>query len=202
MRYLSSIIDYIFKIDTEDDVSLQSLGFDKGTGNLYQGTPWHYLPSIINYLKVSNTDVFIDYGSGKGRVLLFAGRYEFKRIIGVELSKELIDISKNNLRSCKKMLRCKNFDLVNKNVIDYEVPKDSTIIFLFNPFPIEIINCVIENIKKSVSQFPRFVRLVYHNPVYAEHIERLHGLIRINKITFTNLNLYKQHCIFYEISIK
>ena len=40
---------------------------------------------------------FIDFGSGKGRVLMMAAEYPFKQVIGVELSPELNEIAKQNI---------------------------------------------------------------------------------------------------------
>src|ERR1700680_3118745 len=41
-------------------------------------------------------DVFVDYGSGMGRVLLMAARYPFRRVIGVEISAVLNEIARKN----------------------------------------------------------------------------------------------------------
>src|SRR5690242_902248 len=40
---------------------------------------------------------FIDFGSGKGRVLMVASEYPFRQVIGVELSSELNEIAKQNI---------------------------------------------------------------------------------------------------------
>src|SRR5262245_38553083 len=45
---------------------------------------------IMNELPIDWRDlVFVDLGSGKGRALLLASRYPFKRVIGVEISRVL-----------------------------------------------------------------------------------------------------------------
>ena len=41
---------------------------------------------------------FIDFGSGKGRVLLVASHYPFRQVIGVEFSPELHEIAQENIR--------------------------------------------------------------------------------------------------------
>jgi predicted RNA methylase len=40
---------------------------------------------------------FVDIGSGKGRALIIAAEYAFKRIIGVEYSPSLATICRRNL---------------------------------------------------------------------------------------------------------
>ena len=42
--------------------------------------------------------VFIDFGSGKGRTLLLASKYRFRRIVGVEFSPELHLVAQHNIR--------------------------------------------------------------------------------------------------------
>ena len=41
---------------------------------------------------------FIDFGSGKGRALLLASEYPFKRIVGLEFSPELHAIAEQNIQ--------------------------------------------------------------------------------------------------------
>ena len=47
-------------------------------------------------------DVFIDLGSGMGRMVLEAARYPFKRVIGVELVEQLHDLARANLASTRQ----------------------------------------------------------------------------------------------------
>ena len=49
-------------------------------------------------------DVFVDYGAGKGRTVVLASTYQFKRVIGVELAPELAAIAEENLfRAIKRL---------------------------------------------------------------------------------------------------
>ena len=54
---------------------------------------------------------FIDVGSGKGRVLLMAADYPFRRILGIELLADLHRVAQENIRAYKaESQRC--FDVV------------------------------------------------------------------------------------------
>lgn len=64
----------------------------------YAGTP----PTVAEHLIGLVADrargfTFIDYGAGKGRVLLIAARYQFDRVVGVELSEPLIRVAAANI---------------------------------------------------------------------------------------------------------
>ncbi len=79
---------------------------------------------------------FIDLGSGKGRTLLMASDYPFRRIIGVELLPSLHKIAQENLRLYKsKTQKCFALESICGDATDFPLPADPLVIFLFNPFP-------------------------------------------------------------------
>jgi hypothetical protein len=60
--------------------------------------PWLF-EQLMQALPIDFTQfTFIDLGSGKGRVLLMASAYPFKRIIGVEFMPELHRVAQENIR--------------------------------------------------------------------------------------------------------
>jgi SAM-dependent methyltransferase len=94
--------DAKYHIDTQMPVAiadLETTAPGAKFANRYQGSPVAVLHRIIRRLKVDRQRfTFIDLGSGKGRVLLIAGQYPFKSIIGVEFSKTLHDIALTNIQ--------------------------------------------------------------------------------------------------------
>jgi len=111
-----------------------------------------------------NEDVFLDYGSGKGRVLVQAGMYRFRRIIGVEMLAELNGIANENIRRVKRKLKCKEITTVTANAAFYKVPTDVTVIFLFNSFIGDALSAVQAQIRDSLDESPRKLTLIYMNP--------------------------------------
>lgn len=70
-------------ISTMRRVSLTSLGIDDPDYNDYVATPYCDIGRALRLLRVrEQTDVFVDLGSGKGRVVLVAAQLAFKRVIG------------------------------------------------------------------------------------------------------------------------
>src|SRR5437763_11062946 len=63
----------------------------------YEPSGWGYLARALDPAEVGPDDVFVDFGSGKGRVVYQAGRLPFRRVIGVEVSEELNRIARRNL---------------------------------------------------------------------------------------------------------
>ena len=79
-------------------------------------------------------DAFLDYGSGMGRVLVVAGTFPFRRVIGVELSPQLAQIASENVKLARKKMKCCDIQVVVADAAAYEVPADVTFIFFYNPF--------------------------------------------------------------------
>lgn len=111
-------------------------------------------------------DVFIDFGSGKGRVVLQAAlHYPFRTVYGVEISKHLHTIAEGNLEAVANRLRCRDARLVRADVLDFDIPDDVTVAFFFNPFRAEVFSTVVGKLLESVDRNPRRLRIVYGNPV-------------------------------------
>jgi hypothetical protein len=109
---------------------------------------------------------FIDLGSGKGRTLLMASDYPFRRIIGVELLPSLHQIAQDNLRQYKsESQKCFALESICADATAFSLPADPLVIFLFNPFPESGMRRVVANVDQSLREPPRPVYVLYHNPL-------------------------------------
>ena len=154
-------------IRTSGLISLEELGLeiqDREERTHYTPAGWMTLRRVLPKKEVSRDDVFIDYGSGMGRVLLQACRYPFSRVIGVELSEQLHRIAQENVDRLRPQLRCE-VELVNTDAREYQVPDDVTVAFFFNPFVGRIFEDVVGRLVQSVHRCPRTLRVIYLNPV-------------------------------------
>jgi len=150
---------------TSREVSLEELGLAAEGREKYRPSGWLNLRRILPIEQVSENDVFIDFGSGKGRVIYQAARYPFKRVIGVELSEELNAIARKNIQGSIDRFCCKNVELITSDVLAYEIPDDITVAYLFNPFTGSIFRTLLEKLIASIERNPRIVRIVYADPV-------------------------------------
>jgi hypothetical protein len=113
---------------------------------------------------------FLDLGSGKGRTLLMASDYPFRRIAGVELLPSLDEICRQNLRLYKgESQRCFAVESIWADATCFPLPHEPLLMYLFNPFPESGLRQVIANLEKSVLEHPRPVYVLYHNPML-EHV--------------------------------
>jgi len=126
---------------------------------------------------------FIDLGSGKGRVLLMALEYPFRRIVGVELLPELHVIAQENvnnlLRAGAEISGPQRIELTLGDARKFGFPKEPLVVFLFNPFPVFVLREVMANLEKSITDLPRDIFVVLHNPEHEGEIARVRGLMRV-----------------------
>jgi SAM-dependent methyltransferase len=112
--------------------------------------------------------VFVDYGCGMGRALLFASTLPFKRIVGVELSPSLCETAVQNLERYYR-LRGKTmpeWQVVNADARRFLIPDDATVFYMFNAFDALVVGKVLDNIVTSVLAHPRKCYLIYANPIH------------------------------------
>jgi len=148
---------------TEGVIPLEELNLASPDRVRYQAVGWSILPRVLPAREVSDDDVFIDYGSGMGRVVYqAAARYPFKRVIGLELSDHLNQIAQANLDRNSERLRCSNIELVTADAVEYEPPPDVTVAFFYNPFKGRTFETAMNRLL-AVAQRP--LRIIYHNPV-------------------------------------
>jgi SAM-dependent methyltransferase len=114
--------------------------------------------------------VFIDLGSGKGRTLLMASDYPFRRIVGVELLPALHVAAQENLGKYRsESQKCFAVESICADATEFSFPPEPMVLYLFNPFPESGLRRVIANLEKSLRAHPRAVFVLYHNPLL-EHV--------------------------------
>jgi len=161
--------DKQFGVDTAGCIHPTNLNINSPNqlyGVSYGGSDPKYFRKAIEALPIDYSRfVFIDFGSGKGRAILMAADFPFKRIVGVEYSEELHRIAEENIRrfnwgKCK----CEDIELKCIDAIDYPIPHDCIICYFCNPFGATVMTQILSNIQKSLFINPREIFIVYYNP--------------------------------------
>ena len=116
---------------------------------------------------VFSENVFVDLGCGKGLVLMLAAQLGFKRVIGVEFGRNLYEVALTNLKKFQQ----RNMDrplieVVFGDAAEFVFPAADLVLYLYHPFGPEVIGKVLDNLRISLSQFPRSCWIVYVNPVH------------------------------------
>ncbi len=106
-----------------------------GIGVLFGGAPFvptrrKWLDQAMELAKIGPNDVLVDLGSGNGSALIAAVESGAKRAIGYEISPLLTWWSKLKTIKLKKQI-----EIHNANFWFTELPKETTVIYLFQTNP-------------------------------------------------------------------
>lgn len=144
-------------------------------GAPYQPTPpaeFHAMLQALADMKDASAFTFLDVGSGKGRALLLAAAYPFRKIVGVELVPELHAAAEANIRKWKARHGERDITSVLGDARDFPVPAGPLVVYLFNPLPEAALAAFVRRLEDSWRAAPRPVHVLYHHPVRAEVLER------------------------------
>ncbi|MGA2358144.1 MAG: class I SAM-dependent methyltransferase [Terriglobales bacterium] len=133
----------------------------------YQPTDPTLFQEMIASLPIAfDQFTFVDLGSGKGRTLLMASEYPFRRIVGVEILFELHRAAEENIRDYRSPTqRCVQIESILADACEFELPEERLVLYLFNPLPERALSEVLQRLEKSLKRAPRPVWVVYHNPL-------------------------------------
>jgi SAM-dependent methyltransferase len=170
--------DEIYGTDTAGSITVENLQIEsanKRHGSPYEPMPIRTFKKLLKIVKVRHDDyVFLDIGSGKGRTLLLASNYSFKKVIGVEYALDLHLAALKNIDQYRShRQRCFNVESVHIDAAEFEIPLEPTICFFFNPFDEKIMRTVLTKFKKSIERHPRDVRFISYIPRHVHLFDEL-----------------------------
>lgn len=197
-RFYDLWFDYKFQLDTVDRLELDELDIDAESiaqGQMYQPSgvlPFRYM---LKQLDIGAHDVFVDFGSGKGRTLIIAAMEKFKRVVGIEFSQELVDCADKNVKTLQgNNVGLSEIQNICCDAAQYEYRDDETIFYFFFPFDDDLMQKVLDAIIASAKRNPREIKVIYYYPVHASVIES-HPNFKLTK----SMNAYGYDCLIFEV---
>jgi SAM-dependent methyltransferase len=123
---------------------------------------------------------FVDLGAGMGRALLLASTLNFKSVIGVELHPHLASIARANARLWRAAGRERSIiRIVESDGVDFVLPSGPVVVFLFNPFGATVMRRLLKSWKKTASQLPGQLDLLYVNNEQEHVLESIPAFRRL-----------------------
>jgi hypothetical protein len=133
------------------------------------------IADVLGSLDIRHEDyVFVDVGSGKGRVILIASDWPFKRVVGVELSRELHEKALENIRNRRGSApKCGGIETVSGDATQFPLPNGPVCLFLHNPFRLEqVMEKFLSNVERCWRESPRPIWVLYLNPILDSVFEK------------------------------
>ncbi len=136
-------------------------------GSTYVATPASLLRKVIDGLTIDYSDfTFVDFGSGMGRVVLYAARFPYKQVIGVEFAEELHAAAEENVRNTNSAPeRQSPIRLYCMDAVAFDPSAGNLVCFFFNPFAARVMEKVVGNLTRSLTNNQRECILVYLHPL-------------------------------------
>lgn len=176
---------YLGQVDLKD-AHLDELGLSEERSYYYAHSGGLHLEEVLRALNVTAQDSIVDFGSGKGGVLITLSKFKFLKVTGVEISPILVGIAKKNL----KALKIRNVDIVECDASDFTDLERHNYFYFFNPFPCNVMKAVIDNISLSLLNKPRKVTLIYYNPECHDSIVTNSPFVKIKEFRRHGLSYY------------
>lgn len=177
---VANIADYWFdfRYGTRTKQWIEASNLEIKSNNKVHGTK--YVPTnsfafkkLMSKIEFPESSVFVDFGAGKGKVLMMAMTSGFKRVVGVEYSQELVNVAEENISTFKNKTQCNTpVNITKSDVTLYVLKSDENVVYFFDPFDDFILNKVLKNITESLDKHPRIIYLIYQTPIYRDVIER------------------------------
>jgi SAM-dependent methyltransferase len=156
---------------------------DASLGVIYIGTQPRMARWWLTGLPRNRAEfTFIDMGSGKGRVLLFALEAGFRRAVGVEFAEELHAVAANNARIAGE--RGLPIEPVLGDAGAFEFPDEPLVVHFNNPFHDPVMMRVIGNLTRSYEQRRRPIVVVYHQLTVEDPGDETGNLALLDEVPF------------------
>jgi SAM-dependent methyltransferase len=157
--YNDNSFDHRHGTDTSGMVPTQDLDIADDTtkwqSNLYLGSPARVTRHLIKSLDIDcRKFTFVDYGSGKGRVLFAAAEFPFKEVVGVEISQALHATATTNLKDYRGSGLRSDINLWCGDAREYPLPAGNLVLHMYHPFGPDILKEMLEIIQQARSTEP------------------------------------------------
>jgi len=133
-------------------------------------------------LQAIESYTFIDVGCGKGRGLLVASEYRFRRVVGIELNPTLAAIAQRNVEYWTRVHAEDStagpiapIEVVEQDALEFELPATPTLLFLFHPFDAPVLKQLLRRIETQFAKRPGTLDLLYVNAECADVLDRNPG---------------------------
>ena len=129
--------------------------------NGYAATRVRHFKRLMKLIEFPPDSVFVDIGCGKGRILVMASEYSFKRVVGVEICKDLCKTARANIRQLEARSGKKlNIQIIESDIQNFQMQDDENVFYLFNPFDSYLRARFLSSVERSIQRVPRQVWLM------------------------------------------
>jgi len=178
-------------LEENNSQNIEGLNFDGWASSIHRDEVGHH-PSLWSVVRemtevsqgISQADLFIDIGCGKGLPLYIANQSGYyNEFVGIDIDHITMKICKDNLEG-----RLNNLNLLIKSADSYILPDKKAHIYFFCPFSnsvlVKFLENNIENIRRNKSV------ILYNNNYMADHVLKMFGFVSKVKLYNEDIDIY------------
>jgi len=154
-RFYTRYYERSLGVDTGGWILEKDLDYTSPDGKPYAPIGYEHMFWALGRIPLPAGEVeFVDIGCGKGRAILAASMYPFRRVTGVEMSPSLAAAARRNIAAMKGR-RAQLTDVANVNALEFEIPPTANVFYFFNPFDGDTMRQMVARIRTSFESHPR-----------------------------------------------
>jgi len=131
----------------------------------------------------------VDIGCGDGRALFVFANSQASKVRGIELDSDAISKCKENIR---RLYNPGKIELIRADCTNFQF-FDETIVYLYNPFGVATLRQVLDNLRKSIRENPRALKICFYGPEQSRHLLSAEPWIKLDQ----ELTLFKARILIY-----
>jgi predicted RNA methylase len=160
----------------------------KARANRYEAAEPGFVNFLIERLGLERRAdyLFIDVGSGKGRVMLLAAMAGFRRVIGLEFDARLSRIARHNIEVFGNRRADVEFTVVDGDATAFAFPPVPTVLFLNNPFDAPLMTKLLDTIDRVHGGAGSDVAILYMHSNHRDLIRSRDGWEELDHGIFQN----------------
>lgn len=134
-------------------------------------------PSIIRQAIATLPDLsecsFIDLGCGKGRPLVVASEFPFRRVVGVELAPDLVSTARANAATVhERFPERPAIEIVEDNAARFRWPDGRLVLFCYHSFDADLVGELVVSLERALAGSVEHLFVIYYNPVWGALFDR------------------------------
>ena len=138
-------------------------------------------PSCLRRALSAITDqeryTFLDLGCGKGRGLIVASEFPFRRVLGIEIDAALCRICRANAAAIRARFPARPIiEALEGDATVPVLPPGDLVVFIYHAFGLALLQRLVDHLMATKQSRSLFV--IYQNPVFGHVLDRQSGLRR------------------------
>lgn len=201
IKSIDGLFDELLNIST--DANQQDVVCTRKAYFNYGPTEYCFLERLFQNYPFTEEDHIVDFGCGKGRVLVMAAYYLCRNLTGYELDVDRHNTAILNFRSFQKKYNYPiNYKILWQNAEQAVIDATANKFFFFRPFHLKVYIKLFDRILESVKQYDRKIYLFLYFPFQdtVQYLDSLGTFLKLDENKCYRLNKRK-NTVDYEYVI-